>query len=147
MLGSISSCSYIHKLRNEHNEAAKEEVKIVEDSADRSAEFVGSSEIPVAEGLILMDDKGIDFDSEDGSISSFTYSNEESAEDIRKFYLEVMPKIGFKLIVDSEGKADKTVVLDKLSFLSSTKKVEINFVKDEDDQDLVKFFISSISQN
>lgn len=57
----------------------------------------GSQDIPLVNGLNLIDDEDIEFDTILGGFESSNYFANIATEIIAKFYLENLPKLGWKL--------------------------------------------------
>lgn len=100
-----------------------------------SPDFVqGSEDIPLLAGMEkISDDDTIGFDSSSGSIISSSYTTDLNKRQIRNFYIQTLPQLGWEVIKNLEN---------NLSFKRENENLEIEFT-DENDKKMVKFFISS----
>ena len=63
--------------------------------------IVGSDDVPLMEGLITLSDLDMSFDAPEGRIiQSVAYSDSLLPEQVKKFYAETLPQLGWK----QEGK-------------------------------------------
>jgi hypothetical protein len=116
----ISSCSKNFFQKSEKVEASEEFVQ-------------GSEDIPLLLGMEKMPDESLGFDTASGSIIASSYTTKNDLQLVKKFYLETLPQMGWKLEQSSHSKT---------SFNREKEKLEIEFSK-ENEQKMVKFFISS----
>lgn len=99
-----------------------------------SKSFVqGSEDIPLLEGMKRDSVNNIGFDSAIGSITSSSYTTDIEISDLRLFYVETLPQMGWKNVRNKKN---------QLVFARDEEKLEIDF-DSEDDKNLVKFLISS----
>lgn len=121
------SCSLKHQIKSEVKKAESIKIK-------PSQEFVqGSEDIPLIDGMEKVFDESLGFDSSSGSIMSSTYETKNNLEEVKKFYLETLPQMGWK----SSKKKNA-----KVFFKRENEELEIETIK-EGEKNLVKFFISS----
>jgi hypothetical protein len=121
------SCSLKHQIKSEVKKAESIQIK-------PSQEFVqGSEDIPLIDGMEKVFDESLGFDSSSGSIMSSTYETKNNLEEVKKFYLETLPQMGWK----SSKKKNA-----KVFFKRENEELEIETIK-EGEKNLVKFFISS----
>lgn len=129
---SIFSCST--KLNQSKINPA--EIEIIK----ASQEFVqGSEDIPLPEGMEKVFDDGLGFDSENGSLMSSSYKTKNNPKTIKEFYFKTLPQMGWNL---SKSKNPKNSADQKIKFIRDNERLEIEFVK-EKEENLVKFFLSS----
>lgn len=99
------------------------------------AQYVlGSEDIPLYTGLILLDEDSTNFDTMTGNIVISEYKGNVKSASIKDFYHSALPQLGWKL---SKNKTDKVV------YKRGDDKLEISFKKNGKDLN-VKFFISSV---
>lgn len=129
----ISSC-----IQNEINEMSSP--KATGDEITATNFVRGSEDIPLVDGLELIDDENINFDSKSGSIASVDYKSGFDPEAVQAFYIRTLPQMGWKL-----SKNDQNHSL----FTRDEEKLEIDFIEsdDEGEDDLVRFAMSSITKN
>jgi hypothetical protein len=123
---TISSCS------------SKSLTKIISEnlSSQNKKYVLGSSDIPLFDGLELLEEDSTSFDTMSGDIVISKYVGDLKLQLIKDFYLETLPQLGWRL-VDKKS--------DKISFKREKDKLEIKF--DYASKGLyVRFFISSVLQ-
>jgi imidazoleglycerol phosphate synthase glutamine amidotransferase subunit HisH len=97
---------------------------------------LGSSDIPLIDGLELMEEDSTSFDTMSGDIVISKYKGNFKLKLIKDFYLETLPQLGWRVV---------DVKKDKISFKREKDKLEIKF--DYASKGLyVRFFISSVLQ-
>jgi hypothetical protein len=97
---------------------------------------LGSTDIPLFDGLTLMDEDSTSFDTMSGDIVISKYVGDFKLKLVKNFYLTTLPQLGWRL-VDKKS--------DKISFKREKDKLEIKF--DYASNGLyVRFFISSVLQ-
>ncbi len=97
---------------------------------------LGSSDIPLIDGLELMEEDSTSFDTMSGDIVISKYEGNLKLESVKDFYLTTLPQLGWRL-VDKKSQ--------KMSFKREKDKLEIKF--DYASKGLyVRFFISSVLQ-
>lgn len=123
----IASCSHdkigsIFKSdQNQASQLNQENIKFIE----------GSDDIPLFSPLVKVEEGDVDFDSTSGSVSSLIYESTVCPNKVRKFYVETMPQMGWRLRKNSQR---------KIIFYRQNQKFEIELVK-ENNRNLVKFLI------
>ena len=118
-----NSCGYINKSANNissSNNAQQQYIK-------------GSQDIPLAQGLSLVDDEEIEFDTLLGSFDSASYTSNLSIADISQFYLDNLPKLGWNL----EKKLKNQII-----FKRENQKLTIKFYT-ENQVEMVNFAITT----
>ncbi len=113
----INSCGYINKSSNNFQ---RQYVK-------------GSQDIPLADGLSLIDEEEIEFDTLLGSFDSTSYIANISPAIIMQFYLDNLPKLGWNLQKNSSN---------QLIFNREIQKLTIKFYKENQDN-IVNFSITT----
>lgn len=99
-----------------------------------SQDFVqGSEDIPLLQGMTKILDEGLGFDSESGSIMSSSYKSTIDLEEIKHFYKDTLPQMGWKLIKNNIATS---------GFKREGEHLEIEYVN-RNGEDIVRFFISS----
>ena len=117
----LFSCQH----RDVQEEAPKYEV---------SPDFVqGSEDIPLLMDMERIYDSSIGFDTASGSIIHSNYVISGGLENAKKFYIETLPQMGWKLEEEN---------LEKITFKRDSESLEIEFVN-FNGEDIVKFFLSS----
>ncbi|MCE3254688.1 MAG: hypothetical protein K0R25_182 [Rickettsiaceae bacterium] len=96
----------------------------------------GTDDIPLFEGLNLVEEESSNFDTVAGNILISKYSGNCKLRSVKKFYLGTLPQLGWKL---SEKESDK------ITFNREEDNLEIRF-DDNKDKLGVRFFISSAIQ-
>ncbi|MFT6077325.1 MAG: hypothetical protein ACJA02_000997 [Myxococcota bacterium] len=134
VLLSLSSCSYFqHQKHDKKSDVVLEEKPIIQ---EEKKYIEGTDDIPLFASLKLIEDDSSSFDTMVGTIIISKYSSESKAELIKKFYLEALPQLGWKL-------SDNTSTI--VSFTRESDKLEIRFSSSSAPQETyVRFFISSI---
>ncbi len=102
-----------------------------------SNDFVkGSEDIPLIQGLELVESENVDFDSESGSFSSIEYKSPFYLEAVQNFYLRTLPQMGWKLIRNDQTES---------SFTREGERLKIEFLqKDHNSKSsFVRFYFSS----
>ncbi|MBM3590477.1 MAG: hypothetical protein FJX30_03785 [Alphaproteobacteria bacterium] len=79
----------------------------------------GTQDVPLADGLEIIDDDGVDFDTILGSYSSVNYKSKNDNNEIIKFYNQSLPKLGWKAI---------KIAKNSLIFQRDNQKLEIKFL-------------------
>jgi hypothetical protein len=89
----------------------------------------GSQDIPLIDGLILIDDEDIEFDTILGGFDSSSYLANISTEIISQFYLNNLPKLGWNLQKNSGNQIIFSRENQKLSikFYFENEKKMVNF--------------------
>ena len=113
----INSCGYINKSANNFQQ---QYVK-------------GSQDIPLADGLSLIDEEEIEFDTLLGSFDSTSYIANISPAKISQFYLDNLPKLGWNLQKNSSN---------QLIFNRENQKLTIKFYSENQDN-IVNFSITT----
>jgi hypothetical protein len=113
----INSCGYINKSANNFQQ---QYVK-------------GSQDIPLADGLSLIDEEEIEFDTLLGSFDSTSYIANISPAIIMQFYLDNLPKLGWNLQKNSSN---------QLIFNRENQKLTIKFYSENQDN-IVNFSITT----
>lgn len=100
-----------------------------------SEEFVqGSEDIPLLTNMKQATDDDIGFDSNSGSIINSSYETQVGFSEIKDFYANTLPAMGWKMIKSDDK--------NKIEFVRDKEKLEINF-KEQKNNNLVSFFIVS----
>jgi len=105
-----------------------------------ASDFVkGSEDIPLVSNLVLSENNNVDFDSDSGSFAVVDYESPFDLEVVQGFYLRTLPQMGWKLVKNDQKHS---------RFIRDSEKLEIDFIQSdtEDEDDLVRFSLSSISK-
>ncbi len=101
----------------------------------------GSEDVPLLNNLTLSETNNIDidFDSDSGSFATVDYRSSIDLEAVQGFYLKTLPQMGWNLVKNDQKHS---------SFIRDSQKLEIEFIENdvEDEEDLVRFSMSSISK-
>jgi len=117
---------------------SKELTKMISETlTSKDKQYVlGSSDVPLLDGLELIEEDSTSFDTMSGDIVISKYSGDFKLKLVKDFYLTALPQLGWRL-VDTKSK--------KISFKREKDKLEIKF--DYASKGLyVRFFISSVLQ-
>lgn len=82
----------------------------------------GTQDIPLINGLEIIDDQNLEFDSLSGSFSSSTYQSNFDINKIKIFYENNLPKLGWKISKSLENSS---------VFTRDNEKLEIEFSHQE----------------
>lgn len=104
----LPSCNFTQKTQVSNNHNPNINFKYIE----------GSQDIPLADGLEIISDDSVEFDTILGSFYSVNYSFGKDKNIIIDFYNNTLPKLGWQL-----SKASR----DYLSFERDNQKLEIKF--------------------
>jgi hypothetical protein len=94
---------------------------------------LGSEDIPLFNGLELLDEDSTSFDTMSGNIVISSYFGELNLGQVANFYSQTLPQLGWELIKDSG---------DKITYKRDSDKLEIS-LNQKDEKLNVRFFISS----
>lgn len=121
-----------HDFDSDQELTQEETDKIME--IGRASEYVfGTEEIPLLDGLEIIEEESTNFDTISGHIAISIYSTEINLKDIKKFYTTTLPQLGFAVVKDEKR---------KISYSRNDDQLEISFTNEED-KILVKFLIYS----
>ncbi|MFM7702949.1 MAG: hypothetical protein ACKO6C_05785, partial [Alphaproteobacteria bacterium] len=88
-----------------------------------TSKFINSSQdIPLINGLEIIDDQNLEFDSLSGSFSSSTYQSNFDISKIKNFYELNLPKLGWKISKSLENSS---------VFTRDNEKLEIEFSQND----------------
>lgn len=88
-----------------------------------TSKFINSSQdIPLINGLEIIDDQNLEFDSLSGSFSSSTYQSNFDIAKIKNFYELNLPKLGWKISKSLENSS---------VFTRDNEKLEIEFSQND----------------
>lgn len=106
---------------------------------DRAEEtyFIGNFDIPVFEGLTIIEKESVEFDKPDGQISEYQAERVSSLADVFEFYKNSMPELGWT-------KTEETN--QQLIFRRNKEQVTIAKETNEDGDSLVVFRITSSNE-
>ncbi|NBX52370.1 MAG: hypothetical protein EBT63_01790 [Proteobacteria bacterium] len=93
----------------------------------------GTQDIPLADGLEIIDDDGVEFDTILGSFSTVNYKSKNDKDEITKFYNLSLPKLGWEAIKTTKN---------SLIFQRDNQKLEIKFLL-QNSQNVVIFLITA----
>jgi len=96
----------------------------------------GSQDIPLIDGLTLIDDEDIEFDTILGGFDSSSYLANISTEVISQFYLNNLPKLGWNLQKNSSN---------QIIFSRENQKLSIKFYF-ENNKQMVNFSLTTAQQ-
>lgn len=129
----LFSCSYLDQLDKEIQKFVHRE----KGGPAVSEEFVqGSEDIPLLLGMEKISDGALGFDSAAGSIISSSYSTDLTKNQIKDFYLQTLPQMGWTITRNAE---------DVIDSKRDKEKLEIEFATEEKAQ-VVRFFVSSLTE-
>ncbi len=106
-----------------------------------NTEYVfGTDYLPLYKDFQIIEEESTNFDTISGNIAISSYYSEEKLLKVKKFYLSIIPQLGFSLkgnIVNDSAHS--------LLYFRNKDKIEIYFQKSESNSSdlLVKFLISS----
>jgi len=99
-----------------------------------SGSFIkGSQDIPLITGLTQIDEEDVEFDTILGGFDSSSYISNTSFDKITEFYLDILPKLGWKLQKQSN---------DQISFKRENQGLIIKFYQ-ENNQNITNFSITT----
>jgi hypothetical protein len=99
---------------------------------DQEKQYVlGTEDIPLFDGLELIEDEGSDFDTMTGNIIITNYSSQSSEESIKFFYHNTLPQLGWQLSKST---------YKKMSFIREKDRLEIS-IKSINKNSFISFFI------
>lgn len=104
------------------------------DKLQSSGEFVlGSEDIPLAKGMKRIFEESLGFDSHSGSILSLSYKIKADDSDVKDFYLDTLPQLGWKNLPSKNH---------QLSFKRENEKLEMDFIS-KGEYVIIEFLYSS----
>jgi hypothetical protein len=99
-----------------------------------SDEFVqGSEDIPLLVAMEKTSDEAIGFDSNSGSIVSSSYRSDVAYMEVKNFYINTLPQMGWNVTKNLET---------KVVFKREKESLEIEFTQ-ENEVNIITFFLSS----
>jgi hypothetical protein len=121
----LFSCNKFTKIRDAEN--SKKEIIAVSD------DFVqGSEDIPLLSDMTKIVDDSLGFYLNSESIMSSSYKSKTDVDKIKNFYLETLPQMGW-IFTEKHG--------DKFSLKRENEKLEIEFINQNKNNSIVKFFL------
>ncbi len=96
----------------------------------------GSEDIPLLSNLELIENDGVNFDSDSGSFVTVDYESPIALESVQGFYLRTLPEMGWRLIKNNAAESN---------FTRDNEKIRIEFLhNDEEKERIVRFSMSSV---
>ncbi len=135
-----SSCSGLHYSPFSHHSKppikASKPVNSQLESKNQEVEYVfGSEDIPLFAGLEFLEEESSSFDTIAGNIIISSYVGNFQLAEIKQFYLQTLPQLGWKLVKNLDDD-------NKIFFQREDDKLEIKFKISENSSN-IDFFISS----
>lgn len=107
----------------------------IENEIFATSKFVnGTQDIPLSNGLEIINDYNLEFDTISGSFSSATYQSNFDILKIKNFYESSLPKLGWKISNSVENSS---------VFKRDNEKLEIEYSKQDGGYNLIVFCHSS----